>query len=124
MIAGMDRIVLSGLEFFARHGVFPEETVLGGRFLVDIEMFVPLSNVINLEDTVNYASVFEVVSLEMTEQHALIESLANRIAARVLADHALVVRVIVRVHKPHAPIAGVFRDVFVEVDRSRSLDQP
>jgi 7,8-dihydroneopterin aldolase/epimerase/oxygenase len=120
MISGMDRIVLSGLEFFARHGVFNEETVLGGRFLVDLEMFLPLSNVINLEDTVNYASVFEAVKLEMTEQnHALIESLANRIADRILHDHALVARVIVRVHKPHAPIAGVFRDVFVEVDRSR-----
>ncbi len=120
MIAGMDRIVLSGLEFFARHGVFNEETVLGGRFLVDIEMFVPLTDAVNLEDTVNYASIFEVVRLEMTERrHALIETLANRIAAHILDDHELIVRVIVRVHKPHAPIPGVFRDVFVEVDRSR-----
>ncbi len=120
MIFGMDRIVLSGLEFFARHGVFNEEAVLGGRFLVDIEMFVALENVVNLDDTVNYASVFEAVKLETTEQrHALIETLANRIAAQILHDHALVERVIVRVHKPHAPIAGVFRDVFVEVDRKR-----
>jgi 7,8-dihydroneopterin aldolase/epimerase/oxygenase len=120
MIFGMDRIVLSGLEFFARHGAFAEETVLGGRFLVDIELFVALSNAVNLEDTVNYASVFEAVKLETTEQrHALIETLANRIAAQILHDHALVERVIVRVHKPHAPIPGVFRDVFVEVDRSR-----
>lgn len=116
----MDRIVLSGLEFFARHGVFPEETALGGRFLVDLEIFVPLNDVVSLTETVNYASVFEAVKLETTGQnHALIESLANRIAARVLMDHAMVVRVLVRVHKPHAPIPGVFRDVFVEVDRSR-----
>jgi 7,8-dihydroneopterin aldolase/epimerase/oxygenase len=120
MIPRMDRIVLSGLEFFARHGVFAEETALGGRFVVDVEMFVPLADVVNLEETVNYASVFEAVKLETTEQrHALIESLANRIAARVLTEHALVVRVLVRVHKPHAPIPGVFRDVFVEVDRGR-----
>lgn len=116
----MDRIVLSGLEFFAHHGVFAEEAVLGGRFVVDVEMFVPLAGVSNLEDTVSYASVYETVKLEMTaERHALIEALANRIADRILTDHAPLERVIVRVHKPHAPIPGVFRDVFIEVDRKK-----
>ncbi len=118
----MDRIVLNGLEFFAYHGVFPEEAVLGGRFVVDAELHLPLSDASNLDSTVSYASVFETIGLEMTGQrHALLETLANRIAARVLTDYALVTRVIVRVHKPHAPIPGVFRDVFVEVDRARSL---
>lgn len=114
----MDRIVLSGLEFFAYHGVFPEEAVLGGRFVVDAELFMPLSGASRLEDTVSYASVFETIRLETTGQrHALLESLANAIADRILADYAPIARVIVRVHKPHAPIPGVFRDVFVEVDR-------
>ena len=120
MISRMDRIVLSGLEFFAYHGVFPEEAVLGGRFVVDAELFLPLVSASNLENTVSYASVFETISLETTGQrHALLETLANRIAERVLADYALVARVIVRVHKPHAPIPGIFRDVFIEVDRGR-----
>ena len=37
-----DRIVLSGLEFHGFHGVFPIEEQLGARFIVDVEMFLPL----------------------------------------------------------------------------------
>ncbi len=33
-IASLDRICLEGLEVFANHGVFPEENVLGQKFVV------------------------------------------------------------------------------------------
>ena len=116
----MDKIVLSGLEFFGRHGVFAEEGKLGGRFIVDVEMFADLAGVLRLEDTVNYAAVFEIVKLEATERrYDLIEALANQVAVSILEEHTKLARVIVRVHKPHAPIPGVFRDVVVEVDRHR-----
>ena len=116
----MDKIVLTGLEFFGRHGVFAEEGKLGGRFIVDVEMFADLAGAERLEHTVNYAAVFETVKLEATERrYDLIEALANTVAAKILAEHAMLQRVIVRVHKPHAPIPGVFRDVAVEVDRHR-----
>jgi dihydroneopterin aldolase len=117
----MDRIVLTGLEFFGRHGVYDEEEKLGARFVVDVEMFLNLSDIDDdLKNTVNYGLVYKLVTKEVTSsRYYLIEALANQIADRVLEDHTLIQRVIVRVHKPHAPIQGVFRDVFTEVDRSR-----
>jgi 7,8-dihydroneopterin aldolase/epimerase/oxygenase len=115
-----DRIVLTGLEFHAYHGLFSEEAKLGGRFIIDVEMSVNFSGALRIEDTVHYGEVYELVKLKVTgTRHDLIETLANNIAAQVLEAHMPVQQLTVRVHKPFAPIPGLFRDVFVEVTRSR-----
>jgi dihydroneopterin aldolase len=116
----VDRIVLEGLEFHGYHGVFDEERVFGARFVVDLEMSLALPEDDDLRRTVDYSRVYALIQGEVTERrYRLIEALANQIAARVLASEALVSRVVVRVHKPHAPLPGVLRDVYVEVARSR-----
>ena len=33
----MDKIIIENLELFANHGVFPEETKLGQKFLINME---------------------------------------------------------------------------------------
>lgn len=116
----VDKIVLSGLEFHGFHGVFPEEAKLGARFIVDLELFTDFPEQDEHEKTVDYAMIYELIRNEVIdERYDLIESLAQAIALRVLKEQSRVVRVIVRVHKPHAPLPGVVRDVYVEVDRQR-----
>lgn len=115
-----DRIVLAGLEFHGYHGVFAEESRFGARFVVDVELALPLATEDRLELTADYSAVYRLVREEVTGQrYRLIETLAGRIAARVLEAQPKVERVTVRVHKPHAPLPGVVRDVFVEVVRDR-----
>ena len=115
-----DKIVLTGLEFHGFHGVFEEEARFGARFIVDLELGLNLPSEDDLMQTVDYSEVYDLVKVEVTERrYHLIEALANRIAARVLGEHAAVQTVTVRVHKPHAPLPGVVRDVYVEVRRTR-----
>jgi len=117
---GGDKIVLSGLEFHARHGVFEEETSLGARFVVDVELSFPISGEDRLEATADYSAVYELVRLEVTTRRFyLIEALAHHLAVRLLAAQPLVREVTVRVHKPHAPLPGIVRDVYAEVTRAR-----
>ena len=116
----MDKIVLSGLEFYARHGVFDEENTLGARFVVDVELSLPLSEEDVLSQTVDYGEVYDLVRGVMQgEPYKLIEALAHHIAARLLRDQPLVQTLTVRVHKPHAPLPGVVRDIYAEVTRHR-----
>ena len=116
----MDRIVLEGLEFHGYHGVFEEERTFGARFIVDLVLELQLPDDDSLKNTVDYSRVYTLVRREVTEQrYRLIEALAIQIAGRVLSTEALVLAVTVRVHKPHAPLPGVLRDVFVEVRRER-----
>ena len=114
------RIVLVGMEFHAHHGALDEEAKLGARFTVDLELELDLSEEDRLEATVDYARVYREVQRVVTgSRHRLIESLAAVIAARLLASEPLLDALLVRVHKPHAPLPGVVRDVYVEVRRAR-----
>lgn len=115
-----DRIVLDGLAFHGYHGVFDEEARFGARFVVDVEMRVTLPAEDELTRTVDYARVYDLVADEVTgRRYRLIEALASAIARRVLAFDGRVEQATVRVHKPHAPLPGVVRDVVVEVVRRR-----
>ncbi len=118
----MSRVVLEGLEFHARHGVYDTEGVLGARFVVDAELHYDFEGLPDdLSAAVNYAAVYAAIQEEVTGQrHQLIEVLTDRIAHRILQDQPRLLRVTVRVHKPFAPLPGVFRDVYAEL----TLEQP
>ena len=118
--ASADRIVLEGMAFHGYHGVFPEEARFGARFVVDLELHVELPEEDDLAATIDYARVYDLVAGEVTgRRYRLIEALASAIAARVLDLDARIATVTVRVHKPHAPLPGVVRDVVAEVVRRR-----
>ncbi|AKT51173.1 2-amino-4-hydroxy-6-hydroxymethyldihydropteridine diphosphokinase [Arsenicicoccus sp. oral taxon 190] len=114
-----DQIRLTGLRARGRHGVLPEERVLGQEFVVDLVLHLDLQAAAATDDlaaTVSYAEVAETVHALVTgEPHDLIEALAGRIGARLLADHLPLELVEVTVHKPAAPIAVPFGDVSVTV---------
>lgn len=121
----MDKIILSRMEFFGYHGVFPEENKLGQRFCVDAELSLPLAKAgesDDLEKTINYAEVYERIK-HMTEERTfkLIEALAEHIAADLLEAFPVIAEVKVRVIKPHPPFAIVFDGVTVEIVRKRPV---
>ena len=116
------KVVLSGLEFHAHHGVYEEEARFGARFVVDVELHWDFSAITDdLDLAVNYEEVYAAVSQEVTGTRVqLIEVLAASIARRLLAEQPLLEAVTVRVHKPHAPLPGVLRDVFAELTLGRA----
>lgn len=118
----MSRVVLEGLEFHAHHGVFAAEGVLGARFVVDAELHSPFAGIADdLGQAVNYAAAYAAIREEVAEKtHQLIEVLADRIADRLLSDFSRLERVKVRVHKPFAPLPGIFRDVYAEIEKERT----
>lgn len=116
-----DKIVVSGMEFYAYHGVYDEEGKLGARFSVDVELRLALSTTDSIRATVDYGRVFTLVQAAVTgTRFKLIEALAATICERLLAAEELVEEAVVRVHKPNAPLPGIVRDVYVEVTRSRA----
>jgi dihydroneopterin aldolase len=117
-----DRISLLGLRAFGRHGVLPAERELGQEFVVDAILTLDLRPAAaddDLAKTVSYAVLAErLAAIVSGEPLALIETLAERLAAQCLADDR-VEQAEVTVHKPAAPIGLPFRDVTVTIVRAR-----
>ena len=118
----LDRISIRGLAARGHHGVFDHERRDGQDFIVDLVLWVSTSVAAasdDLADTVDYGELAVAVSaLVSGEPVQLIETLAERVADRCLAD-SLVQAVEVTVHKPQAPIPVPFADVTVTILRSR-----
>ncbi|TNC27974.1 dihydroneopterin aldolase [Amycolatopsis alkalitolerans] len=117
-----DRITLTGLRVFGRHGVFEHEKREGQEFVVDITVWLDLSAAASTDEltkTLHYGELAELAAgIVGGEPYDLIESVAGRIAGEVLEDRRLRA-VEVTVHKPSAPIPLTFDDVAVTIRRER-----
>ncbi|HVV12335.1 dihydroneopterin aldolase [Amycolatopsis sp.] len=117
-----DRITLSGLRVFGRHGVFEHEKRDGQEFVVDITAWLDLTAAAETDDlkqTLHYGELAELAAgIVGGEPYDLIESVAGKIADEVMRDERLSA-VEVTVHKPSAPIPLTFDDVAVTVRRDR-----
>jgi dihydroneopterin aldolase/2-amino-4-hydroxy-6-hydroxymethyldihydropteridine diphosphokinase len=116
----MDRITLTGVTVWGRHGVLDSEQAEAQPFTVDLTCQPGLAcqpRPDDLSATVDYALLSALIADEV-ERHSyrLIETLADRIAARALALGG-VAAVDVTVHKPRAPLTETFADVAVTVHR-------
>ena len=120
----MDTIKLTRMAFFGYHGDEPEETRLGQRFYIDVEMRLDLSKVgesDQLEDSVNYVAVYEVVKKRAEGgPYKLLEKLAGIINTDILSQFPLVEEVVTTVHKPGSPIPGILDDVSVTLHKCRN----
>ena len=121
-----DRIELTGLTATGYHGVFDEERRDGQEFTVDVILHTSTSRAgasDDLAQTINYADAADhVIEIVTGEPVDLIETLAERIADRMLGTGALAVDV--TVHKPSAPIPHAFTDVTVTIRRLGELLRP
>ncbi|MFA9559812.1 dihydroneopterin aldolase [Evansella sp. AB-rgal1] len=119
----MDKIYVNGMEFYAYHGVFPEENKLGQRFFVDVVLemnTVEAGQTDDLTKTVNYAEVYNLTKKVMEGKAVkLVETLTETIAKDVLQSFPIVMAVSVKVTKPNPPIAGHYDSVAVEIRRER-----
>lgn len=119
----MALIRLEGMSFYAYHGCFDAEQVVGTRFRVDMTLSVDTSAAErsdNLDDTVNYFDVFQLVKREMAEPSHLLEHVARRVGGAVLAAYQQVQSLTVKVSKLNPPLGGDIDAVSVELEMLRN----
>lgn len=117
-----DRVLMRGLAFYGYHGVVPEENRLGQRFVVDLDLMLPLGDAGRSDDltkTVDYGAVLaDVRAIVEGPSLKLVETVAERIASRILGTYA-VDAVRVRVRKPDVPLPATLEYLGVEITRRR-----
>ena len=116
----MARISLEGMRFFAFHGVYPEEQILGTDYLVTVAVetsIVEAAKTDDLAKTVNYETIYQAVKIEMEDRHDLIETLIDAIVNRLKFQFATLAAVDVLVKKLNPPLGGRVAFSAVEVEK-------
>ncbi|MCX6246334.1 MAG: dihydroneopterin aldolase [Bacteroidetes bacterium] len=110
----MGKILLEGMEFYAYHGHYKEEQIIGTKFIVDLEMVfetVHAEYSDHLDDTINYQEVYLVVKKEMEVNAHLLESVARRILDSVMQSFPQVKAIQVKISKVNPPLGGKVKQV-------------
>ena len=116
----MGLITVEGIRVFAYHGHLPEEAVLGGHFIVNVWVeadTVEVEKTDDLNDTVDYVKIIEIVKQQMVIRSNMIEHPAKRIVDAILPLHK-VQKVIVEVEKVLPPIDAAFDKISVTTEGS------
>ena len=118
----MDKIGLTGMTFYGRHGATQEEKASPQEFIVDIEILKDLQksgNTDHLDDTIDYSKVYMVIKSIVEEtSFNLIEGISDAIATKIL-DTFHVNKVIIKLTKSNAPMGGSHQNAWVEITREK-----
>ena len=121
----MDKICIKNLEMFAKHGIYPEELSLGQKFVISAELFVDLRQAgksDELEDSLDYGKVCHVIkSFVEKNSFRLIETVAERLAEKLLTENTTLQKVRLEIKKPWAPVAMHLEAVSIDIERSRHM---
>ena len=121
----MDEILIKDLVVFAKHGVLPEESVLGQKFLVTLRLSLDIRSAgmsDDLNHSVSYADIAHEAYNFLTENtFKLIESCAEGLARHLLLLYKKIRTVEIEIKKPWAPIGLDMDTVSVKIARSRHL---
>jgi len=118
----MGLIKVKNIRVYAHHGCLPEETKIGSDYRVDIKIKTNLkrsSTNDELEDTVDYVFLNNVVIEEMAIPSKLLESVAQRILNRFFKDNKLISKATVSVSKINPPIGGDVEMVTIKLSQKR-----
>jgi dihydroneopterin aldolase len=109
-------IAVRGIRCYAFHGCLPEETKIGGEYVIDVWIRADLSKAMEtdkLKHTIDYCDVQRIVTEEMKVPGNLIEHVCHRIlqALKKELHHAREVKV--KLTKINPPINGDVRSASV-----------
>ena len=118
----MGLIEIEGMEFYAYHGHYEEEQIVGNKFIVYLSMevdCVAASQSDNLNDAVNYQLAYGIVKHEMQAQKSyLLENIAGRILTNLMTNMEGIKHVKVKISKINPPMGGKIQQVSVTMEKS------
>jgi dihydroneopterin aldolase len=115
----MGLIELEGMEFRAHHGCFKEERIIGNSFIVYFSFEADSSEAEqtdNLEKTVNYQTVYNLIKDEMEKPSHLLEHVSRRIMDKVTSQFPSITKAKVKVSKLNPAMGGKLGCISVTVD--------
>lgn len=112
-------IKINGIYIYAYHGCLPEETKIGGEYIVDVEMLTNVDTSYksdDLKDTIDYCTIYEIVKKEMAIPSKLIEHVCKRLFDSIKNQFKTIEKIKVCVTKIKPPMNGNVDKVLFELE--------
>jgi len=110
----MGKLALEGMEFFAYHGCFKEEQIIGTRFVVDLEVEYDSAAAEagdHLHDALNYQDVYKVIKREMGQKSHLLEHVARRVLDGLRSSFPGIRSMTIKISKMNPPLGSKVKQV-------------
>lgn len=101
-------VALRDLRFYAFHGYYAEEQLMGNEFYVTVEVAFnrTTSGEDQLANTVNYETLYRLVKTEMLLPRKLLETVAETIMHSIRSEFSSIDEISVDICKSHPPFGG------------------
>ena len=102
-------IDLTGLRFHAYHGVLEQERIVGNDYSIDVRVKYDVGRAMlsdDVNDTLDYATMYELIRQEMSVPSSLLERVAYRIGDRLFRHFPAIEQIDIRLTKINPPIGA------------------
>ena len=113
-------IELDAMKFYAYHGILPQETRVGNYFIVNVSyafFSAKACSTDDLNDTISYADVYNVIKTTMEHPSKLLEHLTARISKALKSAFPQISYLKIRVSKMNPPLGGEVQSASVTIQK-------
>lgn len=111
-------IYLHDVRFHAFHGVLPQERSVGADFVLSVRLGYDVTRAAatdDVQDTLNYAEVYQLVKHQMEQPSNLLEHVAGRIADALTNTFPAITSIDLELTKANPPMGADLRGAGVEL---------
>ncbi|AZA80632.1 dihydroneopterin aldolase [Chryseobacterium lactis] len=117
----MSKIYLEDVKIYAYHGVLPEENIIGTYYIINAELHTDLwkaSESDDLNDTISYADINDILHQEMKIKSKLLEHVAGRIISKIYNSFPQIDYIKLKITKTAPPMQGEMKGASIELEKS------
>ena len=116
----MGLIEIEGMEFYAYHGHFKQEQVVGNKFLLNVSIETDCEKAgesDHLHDALDYQKVYDLIKAEMEQKSFLLENICSRILDRLYSEFDTIEKATIKVSKINPQMGAQIKKVSVSMTR-------
>ena len=113
------KIFLEKIKIYAHHGVLYEEQKIGTYYLIDVEIHTDFSKAMlsdDINDTISYADINDIIHQEMAIPSLLLERVAGRIIHHIQQNFSNISYIKLKITKTNPPMKGEMKGAGIEVE--------
>jgi dihydroneopterin aldolase len=117
----MSKIYLEDVRIYAYHGVLPEENIIGTHYILNVELHTDLWKAAesdDLNDTISYADINDILHKEMKIKSQLLEHVAGRMISKIRDSFPQIDYIKLKITKTAPPMEGEMKGASIELEKS------